>query len=578
MKAEFPGGGVLRLHPQGSLTARILFSRNAFLGNFRVPENHFGIQWTVRGAVEAEAALWGLARVEAGTRLNSTWVTEFPVQAGSPSTALLESWRAWLNLLDSRQAPRIGEGQVHRLLWSGNLKTAIEVNWSLLKGWSIPAQLPFLEVTAAASALAGASLDFSVRRRGRFQLQLSRRRKKTVLSLRQVRELEAEGTVRARIGAATGVRLSRISSRRPQLDRYAIQPLSQPLIQQANRKLSNAVVRRLQTSLSIELSRKRGQTRLFRVEWQSHQEESVRLAYQYLLGGRLPSPLPGVRISGVFESVRQKSIRVALNVFDWMILRGEKSTRRIERVSLTPDGHLLIERADSLERLRETRRSRQLASVLLRDIEERERKSTNLRWSLAREGRFDRRRLRQWLRLGLHSRILDSATLPGRKRFPLRLRFLLVSQYSRAGLLRIRRASREDWWMTLIRVLEIQAPERYGRPSHWRDWIDFPEVREAIDRDPVQSHLATRYPIPGRRSVQRRQVVSEYLRARRFLDLLDGWKQGDRDRLLRLLSARLDLPAFLFFCLLCPDDMRRGAAALQGDLEYVWGDSSLLLE
>ena len=132
--------------------------------------------------------------------------------------------------------------------------------------------------------------------------------------------------------------------------------------------------------------------------------------------------------------------------------------------------------------------------------------------------------------------------------------------------------------MTLIRVLEIQAPERYGRPNHWRDWIDFPEVREAIDRDPVQSHLATRYPIPGRGSVQRRQVVSEYRRARRFLDLLDGWKQGDRERLLRLLSARLDLPAFLFFSLLCPDDMRRGAAALQGDLEYVWGDSTLLLE
>ena len=222
------------------------------------------------------------------------------------------------------------------------------------------------------------------------------------------------------------------------------------------------MVRRLQTSLSIELSRKRGQTRLFRVEWQSHQKQSVRFAYQYLLRGRLPSPLPGVRISGVFESVRQKSIRVALNVFDWMILRREKSTRQIERASLTPDGHLLIERADSLERLRETRRSRQLASVLLRDIEERERKSTNLRWSLAREGRFDRRRLRQWLRLGLHSRILDSATLPGRKRFPLRLRFLLVSEYSSAGLLRIRRASREDWWMTLIRVLEILAPERYG--------------------------------------------------------------------------------------------------------------------
>ena len=577
-KAELPGRGVLRLDPQASLTARILFSHNAFLGNFRVPERNFAIQWTVQGTVEAEAAVRGLARVTAGTRLVSTWVREFSAEAGSPSRALLESWRSWLNLLDSRQASRIGEGQIHRLVWSGDLQAGIELNWSLLKGWSVPSELPFLKLTAAASVLGGATLDLSVRRRGRFQLQLSRRRRKTVLSLRQIRELKAEGTAGARIGAATAVRLTRISSRRPQLDRYAIRPLSQPLIRKVNRSLAKAVVRRLQTSLSIELSRRRGQTRLLRVEWRSHQKESVRYAYKHLLGGRFPSPLPGARVSGVFERVRQKSIRVTLNVFDWIILRGEKTTRRIERVSLTPEGHLLIERADSVERLRETRQSRQLATVLLRDSEREENDSTGLRWSLTREGRFDRDRLLKWMRLGLHSSILDSATLPGRKRFPLRLRFLLVNEYSKAGLLRIRLASREDWWMTLIRVLEIQDPERYGVGGHWRDWMDFPEVRQAIDRDPVQSHLATRYPIPGRRSVQRRQVVSEYLRARRFLDLLDGWKQGDRERLLRLLSARLDPPAFLFFSLLCPDDMQRGAASLQGDLDYVWGDESLLLE
>ena len=569
---------MLRLDPEASLTARILFSHNAFLGNFRVPERHFAIQWTVRGAVEVEAVIRGLARVEAGTRLNSTWVTEFPAEAGSPSTALLESWRNWLNLLDSQQAPRIGEGQIHRLVWSGDLQAGIEVDWSFLKGWSVPSELPFLEVTATASVLAGASVDFSVRRRGRFQLQLSRRRQKTVLSLRQVRELAAEGSAEARIGAATRVRLSRVSSQRPRLDRYAIRPLSQPLLREVNRRLGKAVVRRLQTSLSIELSRKRGQTRLLRVEWPSHQEESVCVAYERVLGGKFPSPLPGARISGVFERVRQKSIRVTLNVFDWIILRREKTTRRIERVSLMPEGHLLIERADSVERLRETRQSRQLATVLLRDSEQEENDPTRLRWSLIREGRFDRDRLLKWMRLGLHSSILDSATLPARKRFPLQLRFLLVNECSKAGLLQIRQASRKDWWMTLIRVLEIQDPERYGGRGHWRDWIDFPEVRQAIDRDPVQSHLSTRYPIPGRRSVQRRQVVSEYLRARRFLELLDGWKQGDRERLLRLLSARLDLQAFLFFSLLCPHDMQRGAASLQGDLDYVWGDETLLLE
>ena len=56
-KAKLPGRGVLRLDPEASLTARILFSHNAFLGNFRVPERHFAIQWTVRGAVEVEAVI-----------------------------------------------------------------------------------------------------------------------------------------------------------------------------------------------------------------------------------------------------------------------------------------------------------------------------------------------------------------------------------------------------------------------------------------------------------------------------------------------------------------------------------------
>lgn len=68
MRAEFPGGGVLRLDLRGSLTARILFSRNAFLGNFRVPENHFGIQWTVQGAVEVEehSGVWQESEQERG--------------------------------------------------------------------------------------------------------------------------------------------------------------------------------------------------------------------------------------------------------------------------------------------------------------------------------------------------------------------------------------------------------------------------------------------------------------------------------------------------------------------------------
>ena len=66
---------------------------------------------------------------------------------------------------------------------------------------------------------------------------------------------------------------------------------------------------------------------------------------------------------------------------------------------------------------------------------------------------------------------------------------------------------------------------RYGKATFWRDWIDHRDLRETIDKDPIQTHLATRYPIQGRTSFQRQQVVPAYRKSKTFFSLLERRKE-----------------------------------------------------
>ncbi len=147
-----------------------------------------------------------------------------------------------------------------------------------------------------------------------------------------------------------------------------------------------------------------------------------------------------------------------------------------------------------------------------------------------------------------------------------------------AGVLgvKVRQATPEQKWVALVRALEIAEPERYGKTTFWRDWVDHQELRERIDKDPVQTHLATRYPIEGRTSFQRQQVVAAYRRSKRFFSLLESWKEENLKKLIKLFSLGLDMPIFVFFHLLCPPQQRRSGAVMTGDWEQVWGERELL--
>ncbi len=72
-----PGGLRWELGPEGRIEARLLCADSAFLGNFRVPAGHYGVQWTVIGRVSGVAKRPAgpfLVQATAGSWINYTWV------------------------------------------------------------------------------------------------------------------------------------------------------------------------------------------------------------------------------------------------------------------------------------------------------------------------------------------------------------------------------------------------------------------------------------------------------------------------------------------------------------------------
>jgi len=180
------------------------------------------------------------------------------------------------------------------------------------------------------------------------------------------------------------------------------------------------------------------------------------------------------------------------------------------------------------------------------------------------------------LRTVLHQRSIRSFDLPAARSFPLELEITWLSRFSADGIRAIRNESRDQQWDGLVKALEIAETERYASGSFRRDWITYESVRDVIDLNPVQAHLASIYPIKGRSSFQRRQVVSAYFRARRFLRLVECWGADEPARILDSLSLGWDVPVFIWFHLLCPAAQRTSALVVRGDLERVWGNTDLV--
>ena len=197
-------------------------------------------------------------------------------------------------------------------------------------------------------------------------------------------------------------------------------------------------------------------------------------------------------------------------------------------------------------------------------------------WTYGREQKFSRERLRQIFAMALHCGIVEQYRLPPVSAFPLKAQVLFITRFSRQELAKVRRAGRGRRWEALVRALELSEPQRYGKKTFYRDWIDVPALRDRIDKDPVQAHLGTGYPVGGRSRFERIQAVTAYRRARRFLSLLEHWKKGEYAELFKAFQLGMDVPVYVFFHLLCPPELCRSATVVTGDLEEVWGDEELL--
>jgi len=573
-----PGDVRWRVRPQGQVRAVILFAGNAFLGNFRVPPDHLAIQWDVEVSTEGSA---GLSRVPllmdigAKTRLYHSWVTIFPEET-SIARAMREAWRSYRNPLDAGEVLQMSEGQVVRWRWSGRVGLKVGVEWTLGPGWVLPGSIPMLNVQTGLSLGASLGARVEVVEEGEFNLQVRKRAGKIEFRLRRHRQRTRQAGLSAGVHFGNSLRVTRLGPNLQGPLRILSKGLSEPLKKKVNRVFKQALVRRLEVAIALERTRWKKRTTLLAVHWLQTEPDLFRRSYGRLLGGSLPTPETGMEVTGQFERIQGQRVTVRVNVFNWFGFQktSERQSRQTLRVS--PAGDIVIEATEELEKTRYRWDEIQFLRLLHRETLKGSERQQEFLWSFGKEGKFSQGALRRLLKMALQMGVFSEFSLPAPSAFPLTLQLLLGTRFFPAGIRTVRQASPEQKWVALVRALEIAEPERYGTATFWRDWIDNRDLRETIDQDPIQTHLVTRYPIKGRTSFQRQQVVAAYRRSKRFFSLLEGWKEEELKKVLKLFNLGLDMPIFVFFHLLCPPQQRRSGAVMTGDWEQVWGETEIL--
>ena len=573
-----PGDVRWRVRPQGQVRSVILFAGNAFLGNFRVPPDHLAIQWDVVLSTEGSAGLTRvplLMDIGAKTRLYHSWVTFFPEEI-SIARALREAWRSYRNPLDPGEVLQMPEGLVVRWRWSGRVGLEMGVEWALGPGWVLPGSIPMMKVQKGFSSGASLGARLEVVEEGEFNVQVRKRAGKIGFRLRRHRQRTRQAGLSAGVHFGNSLRVTRLGPTPQGPLRILSKGMSEPLKKKMNRVFKQALVRRLEVAIALERTRWRKRTTLLAVHWLQTEPEVFRRSYGRLLGGFLPTPETGIEVTGGFERIRGQRVTVRFNVFNWFGFHttSERQSRQTLRVS--PAGDIVFEATEGLEKTRYRWDEIQFLRLLHRETLKGSERSREFLWSYGQEGEFSQGALRQLLKMALQMGVFSEFSLPAPSAFPLTLQLLVGTRFSPAGIRKVRQATPEQKWVALVRALEIAEPERYGKATFWRDWIDHRGLRDKIDKDPIQTHLATRYPIEGRTSFQRQQVVAAYRRSKRFFSLLKGWKEEDFKKLLKLFSLGLDMPIFVFFHLLCPPQQRRSGAVMTGDWEQVWGETEML--
>jgi hypothetical protein len=467
-----------RLRPEAAIDARILFPGNAFLGNFRVPFDHFAVQWDLEAQAEGSIQQSGrkfLVDLAGQSRLYQSWVTLFSKDI-SMIQALHQAWGSYRSPLDADEVLQMSDGQVLRWRWSGHLRLGLGVEWSLAAGWTIPGKIPLVNLHKELFSGVALEAKVQVREEGEFSLQLRKRATGTEFRLRRTRQRTKESSFFAGVDLGSQLRVSRLGPSPQGVLRIAARGLSQPIRTRMNRGLKQALTRSLEISLTLEKERWKRRAALWMASWSEATPENFRTDYSRLLRGSLPTPRSGVQISGSFERIRGRRLTLRFNLLNWAGIEKSSEHESRQTLRISPAGDLVLENTREYRKHRHDWNEAQFLRLVDRETIEKGRRRRDFLWSYSQEEEFAHAELRQLLKMSLRMGVLNGFVLPSRSLFPLTAQLLVVTRFSSGGLASIREASHRRKWEVLVRSLEMVTPKQYAEETFWRDWVDYPEV------------------------------------------------------------------------------------------------------
>ena len=540
--------------PTSEIKVTLIPEGNPFLGNFRVPEGQYAVQWKIIPAVSASVFPEESDSVSAsaGTKLTHTWVEIFPEDT-PVMKAIFAAWEKCVNPFDPDQAAGLSPCQVLRWNWTGLFRVTTGIGWTLEKGWRIETENLGFRYAMPAAVGAGFKSRVQLSASGHFYIQLSKKNGQLKFSLIREKGLDTSGS------ASIGIHFRNL----PILS--AENNLVDPILAPMEKAVKNCLSRKIRIALTAEAARWHRKKRIITASWQQPASNKIPEEYAAILAGEIPNPRDNFSVEGRFENVKGREFSIKINIFN-RLAGFEKETSQFDSITVAPDGNLFLEKGISRTDIRYKWDETEFVRLAFSSRESQG--QTAFIWNWETEGEFSRKKLKKLLLTVLHGKIIPGFTIQGNLHFPLKLKISTSTKFTGEGIEQVRQAPPSLQWDTLIRALTLVHPQRYQQGSYWRDWIDFPDVRQEIIRNPVHCHLDSCYPVRGRTEMQRRQVSGDYRRALRFLEVMDLWQEG-MDPVV-LLEKNLDFPIFLYFHLLCPPDAKCSDLIITGDWEMNW--------
>jgi len=267
------------LEPAGRITAALIPEGAAYLGNFRVPAGHYGVQWKLNPSVSGAAipGFTSAVSATAGSRLTQTWVELFPLDTPLLQ-ALRDTWSGCVDPFDPAGAVSLAPSQVLRWDWSGTFRMEAGFAWSLEKGWEVGVSNPLIRCRLPFRTGVEFSGQALLSTGGHFYIQLSNRNDTLKFSLIR------EGSTESGTGASIGIDFSSSPSLKAEAG------LLDPLLEPPEKVLRDCLKRKFRISLNAEALKLGRRKMVLRAGWRIPVSSRAVEEYADLVTGRIPPP------------------------------------------------------------------------------------------------------------------------------------------------------------------------------------------------------------------------------------------------------------------------------------------------